>query len=46
MTGCLKYIGEKKWNLKKFKQVIKLKKKENCAPPAPAHGLYLYKVKY
>jgi tRNA pseudouridine38-40 synthase len=46
MTGCLKYVGEKKWNLKKFKQVIKLKKKENCAPPAPAHGLYLYKVKY
>ena len=46
MTGCLKYVGEKKWNLKKFKQVIDSKKREFCAPPAPAYGLYLYKVKY
>ena len=46
MVGCLKYVGEDKWNLKKFRTIIKLKKRANCAPPAPAHGLYLSKVSY
>ena len=46
MVGCLKYVGEEKWNLKKFKHIIKSKKRSNCAPPAPAHGLYLSKVSY
>ena len=46
MVGCLKYVGEKKWSLKKFKKIIKSKKRNNCAPPAPAHGLYLSKVYY
>ena len=46
MVGCLKYLGEKKWNLKKFDLVIKSKKKINCAPPAPAEGLFLEKVIY
>ena len=46
MVGCLKYVGEKKWNIKKFKNIINSKKRINCAPPAPAHGLYLYKVSY
>ena len=46
MVGCLKYLGEKKWTLKKFKNVILSKKRINCAPPAPSQGLYLYKVKY
>ena len=46
MVGCLKYVGEEKWNLKKFKHVIKSKKRAYCAPPAPAHGLYLSKVSY
>ena len=46
MVGCLKYLGEKKWTLKKFKQVMLSKKRANCAPPAPAHGLYLFKVTY
>ena len=46
MVGCLKYLGEKKWSLKKFKDVLMLKKRSNCAPPAPAHGLYLVKIKY
>ena len=36
MVGCLKYIGEKKWTLKKFISVIKLKNRNLCAPPAPA----------
>ncbi len=46
MVGCLKYVGEGKWSLKKLDSVIKSKKKINCAPPAPAHGLYLSKVTY
>ena len=46
MVGCLKYIGEKKWTLKKFIRVIKLKNRNLCAPPAPAEGLFLKKVLY
>jgi len=46
MVGCLKYIGEKKWDLKKFDKVIKFKRRENCAPPAPAKGLFLRRVFY
>ena len=46
MVGCLKYLGEKKWNLKKFENVIKMKDRKNIAPPAPACGLYLEKVIY
>ena len=46
MVGCLKYIGEKKWTLKKFISVIKLKDRNLCAPPAPAEGLFLKKVLY
>ena len=46
MVGCLKYLGEKKWSLKKFEYVIKSKKRILCAPPAPPEGLYLTKVIY
>ena len=46
MVGCLKYIGEKKWDIKKFKKLINLKKRSNCAPPAPPQGLFLQKVIY
>ena len=46
MVGCLKYLAEKKWNIKKFENAFKSKKRKNCAPPAPAHGLYLTKVIY
>tara|TARA_B100000767_G_scaffold248114_1_gene248790 strand:- start:159 stop:899 length:741 start_codon:yes stop_codon:yes gene_type:complete len=46
MVGCLKYLGEKKWNLKQFRKSLLSKKRSMCAPPAPACGLYLYKVKY
>ena len=46
MVGCLKYLAEKKWNIKKFENVLKSKKRKNCAPPAPACGLYLEKVIY
>ena len=46
MVGCLKYIGENKWTLRKFEKIIKSKKRINCAPPAPAEGLFLTKIIY
>jgi tRNA pseudouridine38-40 synthase len=46
MVGCLKYLAEKKWDLKKFNFVLKSKKRILCAPPAPAQGLFLEKVIY
>ena len=46
MVGCLKYVGEDRWSIQKFDRIIKSKKRINCAPPAPAEGLYLTKVIY
>ena len=46
MVGSLKYLGEGKWNLNDFKKAFLSKKRKMCAPPAPAHGLYLVKIKY
>ena len=46
MVGCLKYLGEKKWDLKTFNKVFKSKKRTLCAPPAPPDGLFLSRVIY
>ena len=46
MVGCLKYLAEKKWSLKRFNFALKSKKRILCAPPAPAEGLFLEKVIY
>ena len=46
MVGCLKYLGEKRWSLKKFDNVLKSKKRFLCAPPAPPEGLFLSKIIY
>ena len=46
MVGCLKYLGENKWSLKKFKEAFNAKSRKECAPPAPPEGLYLAKVIY
>ena len=46
MVGCLKYVGEEKWPPIMIKKIIRLKKREMCAPPAPANGLFLKKVFY
>ena len=46
MVGCLKYLGEKKWDLQKFNKVFKSKKRILCAPPAPPEGLFLMRVIY
>ena len=41
MVGSLKYLSLNKWDLKKFDKIFKSKKRQLCAPPAPACGLYL-----
>ena len=46
MVGCLKYLSTNKWDLKKFKKSFLSKNRKNCAPPAPACGLYLKKINY
>ena len=46
MVGCLIYLAEKKWSLKKFESVMKSKKRVLCAPPAPPEGLFLARVIY
>ena len=46
MVGCLKVIGEGKWSIENIKRLLISKKRSLCAPPAPASGLYLYKVTY
>ena len=46
MVGCLKYLGENKWSLKKFENVMRSKKRILCAPPAPPEGLFLSRVIY
>ncbi len=46
MVGCLKYVGENKWQPEKIKKVINSRNRSYCAPPAPPEGLYLEKVIY
>jgi len=46
MVGCIKYLGDGKWNLSDFKNSLKSKNRERCAPPAPACGLYLVAIVY
>ena len=46
MVGCLKYLGEGKWNLNDFVKSFKSKSRIKCAPPAPSCGLYLKKIYY
>tara|TARA_B100001059_G_scaffold68660_1_gene65521 strand:- start:778 stop:1518 length:741 start_codon:yes stop_codon:yes gene_type:complete len=46
MVGCLKYLSTGKWSITDFKRAFKSKKRDRCAPPAPASGLYLINVKY
>tara|TARA_Y100000590_G_scaffold469012_1_gene654399 strand:- start:222 stop:959 length:738 start_codon:yes stop_codon:yes gene_type:complete len=46
MVGCIKFLGEGKWNLKDFKKSFKSKSRLKCAPPAPSCGLYLKNISY
>ena len=46
MVGSLEYLSCGKWTLNDFKKAFKSKKRSECAPPAPACGLYLKNVRY
>tara|TARA_B110000438_G_C15763278_1_gene628321 strand:- start:861 stop:1598 length:738 start_codon:yes stop_codon:yes gene_type:complete len=46
MVGCIKCLGDGKWNIEEFKKSFESKKRIECAPPAPACGLYLKNIKY
>jgi len=46
MVGCIKYLGDGRWSLGDFKTAFKSQSRFRCAPPAPACGLYLTKIKY
>ena len=46
MVGCLMYLATNRWSMDDFKVAFKSNKRSNCAPPAPACGLYLYNIKY
>jgi len=46
MVGCIKYLGNGKWSINEFKQAFNSKKRSQCAPPAPACGLYLKQIYY
>ena len=46
MVGCIKYLGDEKWNIDDFKKSFRSKNRLKCAPPAPACGLYLSKIDY
>ena len=46
MVGCIKYLGEGKWELDEFKKAFQSKNRLRCAPPAPSCGLYLTKINY
>jgi tRNA pseudouridine38-40 synthase len=46
MVGCIKCLGDGKWNIDEFKKSFKSKNRLKCAPPAPACGLYLKNIKY
>ncbi len=46
MVGCLKFVGEGKWDINNLENLLKSSKRSQCAPPAPPRGLYLQKVTY
>ena len=46
IVGAIKVVGEEKWTLKDLDQALKSKNRNNCAPLAPACGLYLECVEY
>ena len=46
MVGSLKYLSTGKWSLNEFKKIFRSKKRIDCAPPAPACGLYLMNIRY
>lgn len=46
IVGCLKMIGEGKWNKTTLQEVLNAQDRTKAAQTAPACGLYFYKVDY
>ena len=46
IAGCLKAVGEGKWNQDDLAAALEARDRTACAPVAPAHGLYLVSVRY
>lgn len=45
-AGCLKAVGEGKWDSEALQRALHARDRKACAPVAPAHGLYLVSVGY
>jgi tRNA pseudouridine38-40 synthase len=45
-AGCLKAVGEGRWNADDLTAALQARDRTACAPVAPAHGLYLVSVRY
>ena len=45
-AGALKLAGEGKWSTDDVRASLEARDRKECAPVAPAHGLYLISVKY
>ncbi|MEP1206947.1 MAG: tRNA pseudouridine(38-40) synthase TruA [Rhizobiaceae bacterium] len=46
LAGCLKAVGEGRWNKGDLQAALDARDRTACAPVAPAHGLYLVSVRY
>ncbi|MEP3265590.1 MAG: tRNA pseudouridine(38-40) synthase TruA [Hyphomicrobiales bacterium] len=46
LAGCLVFVGDGHWTKTDLENALHAKDRTRCAPVAPAHGLYLYKVGY
>ena len=46
LAGCLKAVGEGRWTEDDLVAALEAKDRTACAPVAPAHGLYLVRVRY
>ena len=46
IAGCLKAVGEGKWDADDLAAALDARDRTACAPVAPAHGLYLVSVSY
>lgn len=46
LVGSLVFVGDGHWARNDLEAALKAKDRARCAPVAPAHGLYLYKVAY
>lgn len=45
-VGCLRKVGNGKWDAEKLKQVLEAKDRTQAAATAPPFGLYLNEIKY